>query len=139
MHSKKEILAFIDGRRHISLSTINSDDKPESAIVGFGQTDDFQIVFGTKDTSRKYKNLLNNPNVSVIIGWDHAGTVQYEGVARMLEGDEIETYTEVHFAKHPNSRQYKDHPNEVYFLIEPKWLRFTEVAYDPWRITELTF
>lgn len=139
MHTKEEILAFINDRRHISLSTINSNDKPESAIVGFGQTDDFQIVFGTKDTSRKYKNLLNNPNVSVIIGWDHAGTVQYEGVARKLEGDEIDIYTEVHFSKHPNSRQYKDHPDEVYFLIEPKWLRFTEVAFDPWRITELTF
>lgn len=96
-------------------------------------------MFGTKDSSRKYRNLLRNPRVSVIIGWDHAGTVQYEGVARRLEGDEIDTFTEYHFDKHPNSRKYKDQPGEVYFLIEPRWLRFTEVAYEPWKITEMTF
>jgi hypothetical protein len=57
----------------------------------------------------------------------------------MLQGDEADQYIEYHFQKHPKSRQYKDEPDEVYFLIEPTWLRFTEVAYDPWKTSELSF
>lgn len=89
--------------------------------------------------TRKAQNIPKNSNVSVVIGFDHTGTIQYEGKARLLKDDEINHYTEYHFQKHPKSRQYKDEPGEVYFIVEPRWLRFTEVAYEPWKTTELSF
>lgn len=121
------------------VSTINSQSLPESAVVAFGCIEDFQLVFGTSIDSRKAKNISQNGNVSVVIGWDDKGTIQYNGIARMLEGDEVEKYSEVYFKKNPTARRYKDNPSERYFLIEPTWLRFTEVAVDPWKITELHY
>jgi pyridoxine/pyridoxamine 5'-phosphate oxidase len=138
-HTKQQILDFINAQPRMVLSTVSSKGNLVSAVVGFGQTEKFELVFGTLIQSRKAQNIIETGNVSVVIGFDHNGTVQYEGRARKLEGDEIDKYAEYHFQKHPKSRQYKNEPGETYFLIEPKWLRFTEVAYDPWKTTELSF
>ena len=138
-HTPEEILAFMNTQPRMVLSTISSDGTIRSAIVGFGHTEKFELVFGTHLDTRKAQNILKNENVSVVIGFDHNGTIQYEGKARLLKGDEINQYTEYHFQKHQKSRQYKDEPNEVYFVIEPTWLRFTEVSYNPWKTSELFF
>jgi len=138
-HSKEEILEFIYSQPRMVISTSSPDGKIVSAVVGFGQTDKFELVFGTLINTRKAQNILSNANVSIVIGFDHGGTVQYNGVARILNGKESDEYAEYHFKKHPKSRQYKDEPGEVYILVEPKWLRFTEVAFSPWKTTELLF
>lgn len=138
-HTKEQILDFLKSQPRMVLSTVSQKGKLVSAVVGFGQTDDFQLVFGTLIQSRKAQNILENENVSIVVGFDHNGTIQYEGLARKLEGAEIDKYAEYHYQKHPKSRQYKDQPGETYFLVEPVWLRFTEVAYEPWKTTELTF
>jgi pyridoxine/pyridoxamine 5'-phosphate oxidase len=139
MQSKQGILSFIDSKSLMTLATINNDGNPESAVVGFGQTDEFELIFSTSWLSRKAKNILNNQNVAVIIGWDDQGTVQYEGSARALSGDKIKKYSELYFQKNPKARLYKHDPNQRYFLITPRWLRFTELTTFPWPTTELRF
>lgn len=139
MRNKQEILNFIEARLLMTISTVNSAGTPESAVVGFGQTDNFELIFGTSRLSRKTKNILQNDNVSAVIGWDDKGTVQFEGKARMLAYDEITKYVEPYFQKSPKARKYKDDPDECYFLISPKWIRFTELSTFPWPITEIKF
>lgn len=139
MSDKERVLKFINDHTLMVVSTLNAGGKSESAVVGFGETEDFKLIFGTNSNTRKAQNILSNGDVSVVIGWDGAGTVQYEGVARKLEGYESDEYSDIYFQKVPKSRRHKDVEGETYFLIEPKWLRFTEVAFDPWRVTELSF
>ncbi len=121
------------------ISTINSEGKPESAVVGFGFTKDFELIMGTPAGTRKARNLQSNPHIAAIIGWDKRGTMQYEGIARSMRPEEIETYTEIYFQKNPQARHYHDDPEERYFLITPTWLRYSDVARYPWDITELKF
>jgi pyridoxine/pyridoxamine 5'-phosphate oxidase len=83
MHGKQEILDFISKKPHMVISTINSRGEPESAVVGFGQTKNFELIIGISVNSRKAQNILSNEHVSVVIGWDIFGTVQYQGRARM--------------------------------------------------------
>ena len=109
------MLKFIADRDHMVLSTVNSEGLSQSAVVGCGHTDKFELIFGTLIDSRKAKNILNNPNVSSVIGWDINGTIQYEGEARKLDGDDLETYTEMFFAKIPAARKNKDRPGQSYF------------------------
>lgn len=139
MENKKRILDFINEHPLMVISTLNEGGKSESAVVGFGQTENFELIFGTDIRTRKAQNILSNGDVSVVIGWDGGGTVQYEGVARKLEGEESDRYSEIYYKKVPKSRRHKDVEGETYFLIEPKWLRLTEVAFEPWKITELKF
>jgi hypothetical protein len=139
MHDKQQLLAFMNSRPLMVLSTVNSEGKPESAVVGFGQTDAFELVLGTSVHSRKAKNIASKSDVSVVIGWDEKGTLQYEGIARLLEGHDVGTYPEIYYAKNPGARRNKDNSDECYILVKPKWIRFTEVAAKPWRITKFTF
>lgn len=139
MQDKRQILQFINSHSLMVISTLSSSGTPESAVVGFGETENFELIFGTDIKTRKAQNIVNNGNVSVVIGWDGDGTLQYEGVARKLEGEEADRYSEIYFEKVPKSRRHKDVEGEIYFLITPTWLRYTEVAYEPWRIAELRF
>ena len=139
MVSKEEILNFVNSKILMVLSTVNSDGKPQSAVVGFGQTDSFELIFGTSVSSRKAKNIAANKNVSVVIGWDDGGTLQYEGEAHLLSENERAKYLDKLFEKNKKAELYKDNPEEIYYVISPKWLRFTQLTSYPWPVTEINF
>ena len=84
---------------YMALSTIAKDGRPQTAIVGFGQTENLELIFGTPVNTRKAKNITKDPRISSVIGWDMTSTLQYEGEAHLLEGDDIEKYTEIYFEK----------------------------------------
>jgi pyridoxine/pyridoxamine 5'-phosphate oxidase len=135
----QQILEFMSTHPLMVISTINPNGESESAVVGFGQTDSLQLIFGTDVNTRKSHNIAANPVVSVVIGWDAGGTIQYQGKARMLSGSESDEYAEIYFQKVPKSRRHKDVTGEAYFVIDPTWIRLTEVTSQPWKITEVTF
>lgn len=139
MRDKQEILDFIKQQRLAVISTVSAGGRPESAVIGFGESDNLQLIFGTYNSSRKYANLLAKPAVSFVIGWDRDITVQYEGTARELRGEEADDYAARYQRKTPASRKYREHPENRYFLVDPKWVRYTDINFDPWRVLELKF
>jgi pyridoxine/pyridoxamine 5'-phosphate oxidase len=139
MKQREDILAFIASKSLMTISSLNRDGEPQAAVVGFGQTDEFQLVFGTSNLSRKYANIKNNPNVAVVIGWDGPKTVQYEGVAHEITGAEAEKYSELYYAKNPHARKNKELPGERYIRVNPRWLKLTDLSTTPWDVVELTF
>lgn len=108
---------------------------PQSAVVAFTELEDFTIVFGTKNFTRKFRNIELNKNVSLVIGWDEAVTIQLEGIAELLDGEERARYQKKHLQKHPGSERYAELPEQRYFKITPWWIRYTDISQDP----EFTF
>ncbi len=144
LHTEKldMLLNFIKANNHCVISTNSAtNDSPESAVVAFSQTDDLKLIFGSLHESRKNQNILKNPNVSLVIGWSQENyiTIQYEGLARLLHGEEREKYAEAHCTKNPGSRAFKDLPNQEYFIIEPKWIRYSDVMEDEAKVFEVNF
>lgn len=81
-----------------TVSTISPEGKPQAATVYFTYDEDLNIYFITKDTSRKYKNILNNPNVAFVITSEHpALTVQLEGVAKVVDSalEEVKVFSKL--------------------------------------------
>jgi general stress protein 26 len=125
--TKEFLYNFIKQHNLAVISTLSEDNKPEAALVGFAISKDLEIVFDTVKTSRKYKNLLQNRNVAVVIGWDNETTVQYEGIATELNGAEAEYYKEIYFEIYPDGRERaKTWPHIVHFKITPKWIRYSD-------------
>ena len=82
--TKEFLYGFIRQNKFAVLATVSSDNKSESAYVGIAVTTELKIIFETVSDSRKYKNLVLNPNISFVIGWENERTLQYEGMAEIL-------------------------------------------------------
>src|SRR5689334_9550644 len=82
-------LAFATRQKLAVLSTVSTEGQPQSALMGVAITPDFEIVFDTLATTRKYDNLRANRRVALVIGCANAVTLQYEGIAEELQGDQL--------------------------------------------------
>lgn len=138
METKQRIQTLLKNTKLAVIATIGKN-APESAVIEFGHTEDFVLVFDTFQSSRKYKNLKNNPHVSFVIGWDTNITVQYEGVAKEVTGKEKEKYQKLYWEKNPNAKRWENREGITYFKVDPKWIRYSDLNKDPWDIQEITF
>ena len=129
--TKEFLYNFIKKQNLAVISTLSKDNKPEAALVGFAVSPDLEIVFDTVKTSRKYKNLLQNPSVAVVIGWDNETTAQYEGIATELSGGNAAYYKEIYFEVYKDGRERAETWSHiVHFKITPKWIRYSNFNED---------
>ena len=135
MDKKKFLYAYVNKRMLAVLATIGPDQVPEAAVMEFGQTENLELIFDTLNTTRKYANLKQNPKIAFVIGWEEGTTVQYEGVAKELEGVELATYKKIMFAKNPAFAKWENLPGMTYFKVTPKWIRYSAMDQPPWEIT----
>jgi uncharacterized protein YhbP (UPF0306 family) len=139
MKSREEIYDFMNNCTLGVISTINPSGLPNSAIVGFGQTKDLEILIGTDNSSRKYTNLKQNSHVAFTIGGETAETIQIEGNARELKAEELQLVSDNYWQKNPHAKVHHKNPGERYFIITPTWIRYTDLRVNPWAVTELKF
>lgn len=136
--NKQKILDFIKEHKLAVVSSVK-EDQPQAAVVGFSENDQFQLFIGTDKTSRKARNISTNPNIALVIGWDHGATVQIEGVAKEVDIKDRKEVEQNHIAKNPMSVKYAGDTNQTYIAITPKWARYTDLKKDPNEIIEVTF
>ena len=105
------IYDYIKRNKLAVVATVSSDSQSESALVGIAVTTDLKIIFDTSSKSRKYKNIVENQSVSLVIGWENETTIQYEGKDR-------EKWNDI-----------------SYICIEPKWIRYSDFN-EPMKIEE---
>lgn len=121
---KTGLLEFIKSHKFAVVSSVTAEATPESAVVGYAATPEFEIVFDTVKSSRKYANFLANPAAALTL-WAGEATVQYEGSASELEGAERDRYLEPYFEAFPDGRERLSWPGITHFVIRPKWIRYS--------------
>jgi pyridoxine/pyridoxamine 5'-phosphate oxidase len=134
-----ELYEFIAGHSLAVLGSISGEGMPQSALVGIAVTDELEIVFDTLNSTRKYRNLTVNANASLVIGWEGEKTVQFEGEASLPQSAELERYKKVYFAKWPDGPSRQNWPGLVYFVVRPRWIRFSDFDQRPPLIVENVF
>lgn len=132
-----ELFAVAD---HGVVSSINAEGKSQSALVGVTfLPDQFQILIGTSDESRKYRNISANGDISLVL-WHDKVTAQIEAAARVVEHNSPE-YDEISQAAleiDPSKSKHFANPHRVWIVLTPKWLRYTDISSFPWEIEEET-
>ena len=118
------------------LGTIGDAGTPQSALVGIAVTEDLEIVFDTVKNSRKYPNLIARPACSLVVGWAGEKTVQYEGQAEELSGSELQRCQKVYFQAWPDGPSRLTWPRIVYFIVRPRWIRYSDFDQNPPLIRE---
>ena len=118
---------FIRRHKYGVISSVSMDNTAQSACIGIVVTPDLKLIFDTVTDSRKYKNILINPNVSFVIGCDNEQTIQYEGIALRLENEKLEHLLVTYFEEFPDGKDRRQNwKNIAYFIVEPKWIRYSE-------------
>lgn len=121
------------------ISSVSSEGAPQSALVGFAITEDLRIIFDTVTDSRKYRNLMNDPRISIVVGWDGESTVQLEGTADVPEGKELDRLKEIYYKAYPDGwERAATWPNLAYFCIRPRWIRYSDFNTQPPLIAEMS-
>jgi general stress protein 26 len=134
-----EVFQFMNRESLAVLATVGDNGQPQAALMGFAVTRELEIIFDTVKTSRKYPNLKKNPRVAWVIGCTTEVTVQYEGSARELEGEELAKYQQTYFAKFTDGPERLTWPGITYFVVRPKWVRYCDYNPGTRRIEERAF
>jgi pyridoxine/pyridoxamine 5'-phosphate oxidase len=137
--TEADLLRFIQRYKLGVLSTVSGATTPQSALMGIAVTPGFEIIFDTLKTSRKYPNLISHPRCSFVIGWAGEVTVQFEGEAREVTGTEPQQYKQIYFQTWPDCRTHESWSGIVYFVVQPKWIRYSDFDQNPPLIQEFRF
>ncbi len=130
---------FLKNHNLAVLATASSDAVPEASVVGISVVDNMRILFGTFNTSRKWQNLQKNSRVSLVIGWEHGKTVQYQGVAEELKESEKSEALKIHFANVPSFAKFVSDKEAVLYRVKPESVKYSDLSQDPADIITLTF
>jgi len=133
------IYSFMARFRYGVISSTSRNGTPQSALVGIAVTQDLEVVFGTEKSSRKYPNLIERPMCSFVVGWSGEQTVQFEGVAVEPEGTELERVQKAYYLAWPDGPARLLWPNIAYFVVQPRWIRFSDFDQVPPMIVEVGF
>jgi hypothetical protein len=136
---REGVYSFMAGCRYGVVSSLSKDGHPQSALVGIATTQELEIIFDTVNTSRKYRNLIGCPSCSLVVGWDGEQTVQFEGVAIEPKGHDLKRYQEAYFAYWPECVAHASWPGIAYFVVRPRWIRYSDYDQRPPLIEEFAF
>ncbi len=126
------LYSFISEHRYAVLSTISEAGTPESALIYFAVAPDLRLIFDTVNTTRKYRNLLRNQSVSLVIGWDDEKTLQYEGRVIFQSGKEFKKMLDIYYQVFPEGRDRKKNWKDIaHFVIVPEWIRYSDFNIPP--------
>jgi len=135
---KSAIYALMMQHRYGVVSSISRDGYPQSALVGIATSPELEIIFDTVKSSRKYPNLIERPRCSFVIGWSGEQTLQYEGIAEEPKGAALQRYQEVYFSVWPDGLARLSWPGIAYFVVHPRWIRYSDFDQNPPLIRELS-
>jgi pyridoxamine 5'-phosphate oxidase-like protein len=133
------LYSFISQHRYGVISSISAEGTPQSALVGIAVSPELEIVFDTVRSSRKYPNLIARPACSFVVGWAGEQTVQFEGTAREPNGPDLERCQNIYFAIWPDGPARLTWPGITYFVVRPRWIRYSDFDQRPPLVEETSF
>ncbi|MCX4850463.1 PPOX class F420-dependent oxidoreductase [Streptomyces sp. NBC_00893] len=113
-----EIIQWLDQKACATLATVEPDGRPQLSIV-WAHHEDNRILIATVAGRRKHKNLLRNPQATVLVthpeSQDHY--VEVRGRAEIIEAGGRELIDFLH-EKHRGTRPYPwDAPGEKRVIV----------------------
>lgn len=131
--TRAEFVEFARANELSVVATTDSAGNPEAALVNIAVTDDAEILFNTKVAARKTGNIAGNARVALVVGTG-AVSIQVEGVADILSGEQRQAYAQTFQQLLPRSRALTD--DFALVRLTPQWLRYLDVRPDSFRLVE---
>jgi general stress protein 26 len=117
--TKELLMQIMEAQRFAVLATM-SNQQPYSNLVAFAVSDDLrQIVFTTNRDTQKYRNILSNNKITLLIDnrcnslsdFTRALAITVLGVASELNGDNSDKLVQSYLYKHPSLGEFLQRPD----------------------------
>jgi len=124
-HCMKKITKLLDEQKFCVLST-RSEKYPYTTLVGFYvNVECNEMIFGTMNDTRKYKNLINYPLISALVTDRKNSYLDIKDAAALTvlgEAHEIKENIKMHadsfISKHPYMEDFINTPNCALFMVK---------------------
>lgn len=125
MTQHEELLREVVSTQYFAVLNTIGQGLPHSNLVSFAATDDLKsIVFVTGRNTRKYRNIQDNHNISLLIDnrtnkpsdTSQAIAIAAVGIARE-EIDNKSLLRGIFLARHPQLRHFVDAPDNAIMLV----------------------
>ena len=125
MPRHEELLSEVVSTQYFAVLNTIGQGLPHSNLVSFAATDDLRsLVFVTGRNTRKYRNIQNNHNVSLLIDnrtnkpsdTSRAIAITVVGIARE-EMDNKSLFQAIFLARHPQLRHFVEAPDSAVMLV----------------------
>jgi len=123
---KKEIFRILASQQLGVLATYGSE-YPYTTLIAYAFTDDLKyVLFATTRNTRKYANIQNNPNISMLIDnrtnravdFSNAQALTVLGKAEEISDDEKPKYTTIYLQRHPYLKEFVMNPDCALMRIQ---------------------
>ncbi len=126
-----QLLSYMRAQPWAIEASVTPLGAPQAAVIGVAVTDRWELLFDTVTQSRKHQNLVKNPRVAFVIGWEHERTVQYEGIAEIPTEAELPDVQAYYFDRFPDGPTRQTWPGLVYWRVRPTWIRYSSFNVNP--------
>ncbi|UCF87085.1 MAG: pyridoxamine 5'-phosphate oxidase family protein [Nitrospiraceae bacterium] len=113
-------------QRHAVLAT-TSKDMPYTSLIAYALTPDMEIIFATPKNTQKYRNILNNSSIAILIdtrsntdrGYLGAEAITALGTAHPVRrGEKWKKLVQVFLKKHSQLAGFIDAPSTALILVK---------------------
>ena len=136
--AKDTIYAFAKDQKLAVIATASKTGMPEAALINIAITPDLEIIFETTSATRKFDNLLHNPRVSLVIGWNNERSLQLDGLVDLPEGRDCERLKAFYFSIFSRKGSHEFWPGNDYYRVRPRWARLSDYNF-PRKVDEFSF
>ncbi|KYK30402.1 MAG: hypothetical protein AYK22_03980 [Thermoplasmatales archaeon SG8-52-3] len=130
---KEQIVNYLSKRKFLTLATSSKDGEPLTHPIAYVNKEEI-VYFSTGTQTRKYKNIIKNPNVAYSIydpteHLDEVISVQMQGKASSLTNKkEINEINKMLKQKFPHMSHLIKEPDSVIIKISPKSCYFMDYS-----------
>ncbi len=137
MDEKNLVKEFLNRKMLGVIATVNEIGKPEAALINYALTDNYELIFETLKSTRKYKNIMVNNKIAFVVGDSEEIEVQYEGEAREINENE-EGIKQIYFLKNPDAKRWEETNDKAFFVVSPVWIRYLNYTREPRQVLEFS-
>ena len=125
---RQNITQLLAGQRLAVLAT-SEHGRPYASLIAFHSSPDLRFIyFATSRATRKYRNLVTEPRVALLIDsrsnqeadFHRAAAVTILGKSIELDGKEKSANAEPFLTKHPHLREFIESPTTAFFAARPE-------------------
>jgi general stress protein 26 len=127
----EDLVEFVRAHGDGVLITLGPQGQPQAAYLSLAVTDRGELVLDARAGSRTVSNVRRDARAAVVVGGSGGVTLQAEGLAEVVEGDERRYCADAYRAQFPQFAESLVDPAISVVRVRVRWARLGDYCHEP--------